>query len=149
MLTELSALYDRLFPLCRSITGPGLRDSLNIFGEVMPLEMHGIPSGTEVLDWTVPPEWAVESARLIGPDGEVVCDFADHNLHLVNYSQAFQGKMSLEELQPHLHSLPHLPDAIPLCDKLLQSTLGVLPAASSAYGAEGGRVHYRHSHLAL
>ncbi|MDD9740430.1 MAG: DUF4910 domain-containing protein [Marinovum algicola] len=113
MLTELSALYDRLFPLCRSITGPGLRDSLNIFGEVMPLEMHGIPSGTEVLDWTVPPEWAVESARLIGPDGEVVCDFADHNLHLVNYSQAFQGKMSLEELQPHLHSLPHLPDAIP------------------------------------
>lgn len=113
MLTDLSSLYDRLFPLCRSITGPGLRDSLNLFGEVMPLEIHGIPTGAEVLDWTVPPEWAVESARLIGPDGDVVCDFADHNLHLVNYSQPYQGKMSLEELQPHLHSLPHLPDAIP------------------------------------
>lgn len=113
MFTDLSTLYDRLFPLCRSITGPGLRESLEMFAEVMPLQIHGIASGTPVLDWTVPPEWSVQSARLIGPEGEVVCDFADHNLHLVNYSCPYQGKMSLEELQPHLHSLPHLPDAIP------------------------------------
>lgn len=113
MTTDLSALYDRLFPLNRSITGPGLRDSLNIMGEHMPLEIHGIASGEQVLDWTVPPEWSVQHARLIGPDGTVVCDFDDHNLHLVNYSVAHQGRMSLEALQPHLHSLPHLPDAIP------------------------------------
>lgn len=113
MTTDLSILFDRLFPLCRSITGPGLRDSLAIFGEHMPLEIHAIASGEQVLDWTVPKEWAVQSAQLIGPDGKVVCDFDDHNLHLLNYSVAHSGKMSLQELQPHLHSLPHLPDAIP------------------------------------
>ena len=113
MSTDLSALFDRLYPLCRSITGPGLRESLAMFGEHMALDIHGIASGEHVLDWTVPKEWAVQGARLIGPDGSVVCDFDDHNLHLVNYSVAHSGKMSLEELQPHLHSLPHLPDAIP------------------------------------
>ncbi|WP_456390947.1 DUF4910 domain-containing protein [Profundibacter sp.] len=113
MTTDLSALFDRLYPLCRSITGPGLRESLAMFGEHMPLEIHGVASGEQVLDWTVPKEWAVQGARLIGPDGSVVCDFDDHNLHLVNYSVAHSGKMSLEQLQPHLHSLPHLPDAIP------------------------------------
>lgn len=113
MNADLSKLFDRLFPLCRSITGPDLRESLNIFAEHMPLEIHGVASGSEVLDWTVPLEWSVQVARLIGPDGEVVCDFRDHNLHLVNYSQPFQGKMPLDELQKHLHSLPHLPDAIP------------------------------------
>ncbi|MBE1295626.1 DUF4910 domain-containing protein [Phycobacter azelaicus] len=113
MNANLSSLFDRLFPICRSITGPGLRESLEIFAEHMPLQMHGVASGTKVLDWTVPPEWSVQHARLIGPDGQVICDFDDHNLHLVNYSQPFQGEMSLEELQPHLHSLPHLPDAIP------------------------------------
>lgn len=113
MKTNISTLFDRLFPKCRSITGQGLRDSLAIFAEYMPLEMHGVASGEQVLDWTVPLEWSVQSARLIGPDGSVVCDFDDHNLHLVNYSVAHQATMTLEELQPHLHSLPHLPDAIP------------------------------------
>lgn len=112
-MTDLSLLFDRLYPLNRSITGPGLRDSLAIMGEHMPLKVHGIPTGEKVLDWTVPQEWAVDHARLIGPDGEVVCDFDDHNLHLVNYSVPFKGQMTLEELQPHLHSLPHLPDAVP------------------------------------
>jgi aminopeptidase-like protein len=111
--TDLSALFDRLFPICRSITGPGLRESLEIFKEHMPLTIHGVPTGEKVLDWTVPQEWAVESARLTGPDGEVVCDFANHNLHLVNYSVAHSATLSLTELQPHLHSLPHLPDVIP------------------------------------
>ncbi len=113
MRADLSTLFDRLFPICRSITGPGLRESLAIFAEHMPLQMHGVPTGEKVLDWTVPREWSVTAARLIGPDGAVVCDVADHNLHLVNYSIPFAGKMPLAELQPHLHSLPHLPDAIP------------------------------------
>ena len=112
-MTTLSSLYNQLFPICRSITGPGLRESLEIFAEYMPLEIHGIPTGEQVLDWTVPREWAVQSAQLIGPDGTVVCDFADHNLHLLNYSIPYKGTMSLEDLQPHLHSLPSLPDLIP------------------------------------
>ena len=113
MTTDLSVLFDRLFPICRSITGPGLRESLAIMGEHMPLQMHGVATGAKVLDWTVPREWSVEAARLTGPDGEVVCDFDDHNLHLVNYSVPFSGRMPLKDLQAHLHSLPHLPDAIP------------------------------------
>ncbi|HTO31955.1 MAG TPA: DUF4910 domain-containing protein [Pararhizobium sp.] len=110
---DLSSIFDKLFPICRSITGPGLRESLEILGEYMPLEMHGVASGETVLDWTVPDEWSVESARLIGPDGNVVCDFAQNNLHLVNYSIPHSATLSLADLQPHLHSLPHLPDAIP------------------------------------
>ena len=113
MTTDLGALFDRLYPINRSITGPGLRESLALIGEHMPLEMHAMASGETALDWTVPPEWSVRHARLTGPDGAVVCDFADHNLHLVNYSVAHSATMPLEELQPHLHSLPHLPDAIP------------------------------------
>lgn len=111
--SDLSDLFDRLFPICRSITGPGLRESLAVFAEEMPLEIHGIASGETVLDWIVPREWAVQSARLTGPDGTVVCDFADNNLHLLNYAIPFQGTLSLADLQPHLHSLPNLPDLIP------------------------------------
>ena len=102
MHADLSALYDRLFPINRSITGPGLRESLEIFAEFMPLEMHGVKSGEKMLDWTAPQEWAVDSARLTGPDGEVVCDFADHNLHLVNYSVAAEETLSLDDLNRHL-----------------------------------------------
>lgn len=111
--TDLSDLFDRLFPICRSITGPGLRESLKIFSEEMPLELHGIASGEAVLDWTVPREWAVQCARLIAPDGTVICDFSDNNLHLLNYSIPFQGTLSLADLQPYLYSLPKLPDFIP------------------------------------
>ena len=113
MSVDISKLFDVLFPLCRSITGPGLRESLAIFSEHMPLEMHSIPSGERVLDWTVPLEWSAEGATLRGPDGDIVCDFRDNNLHLVNYSSPYVGGIALDDLQEHLHSLPHLPDAIP------------------------------------
>ncbi len=106
-------LFDRLFPICRSITGPGLRASLDILGEVIPLERESIPSGTGVFDWVVPREWRIRSARLTGPDGEVLADFAQTNLAVVNYSVPVDRELSLEELEPHLHSLPELPDAIP------------------------------------
>ncbi len=112
-MIDLSHVFDRLFPICRSITGPGLRESLEILGEYMPLKQHAVASGEQVLDWTVPNEWSVEGAQLIGPNGEMICDFAINNLHLVNYSIPMQASLSLEELQPYLHSLPHLPDAIP------------------------------------
>ena len=113
METDLSEVFDRLFPINRSITGPGLRDSLEIMSEYIPLKVHSVKSGSEVLDWTVPKEWAVESARLIGPSGDIICDFDDNNLHLVNYSVPHSGVYPLEKINEHLHSLPHLPDAIP------------------------------------
>ncbi|MBF0247644.1 MAG: DUF4910 domain-containing protein [Alphaproteobacteria bacterium] len=103
-----------LFPLNRSITGPGLRETLRYLQRIVPeLMLHEVPSGTRVFDWTVPDEWRVNHARLIGPDGEVVVDFADNNLHLWGYSVPTQCRVSLDELQPHLHSLDYNSDAVP------------------------------------
>lgn len=110
---DLSAIFDELYPLCRSITGSGTRRSLEIIGRHMPLEIVEVESGTQVFDWTVPPQWEIESATLTGPDGETVVDFADHNLHVLNYSEPVDEKIELAELQKHLHSLPAMPDAIP------------------------------------
>ncbi len=102
-----------LYPICRSITGDGVRATLRTLQKSIPLEIHEIASGTSVFDWTVPREWNVRQAILRGPDGEKVVDFADHNLHLVNYSVPVRKRLSLEELRPHLHSLPEKPDLIP------------------------------------
>ena len=110
---ELDKIFDELFPICRSITGDGLRQSLAICGQYIPLTIESTPSGEEVFDWVVPPEWNITSARLTGPDGEVVADFSEHNLRVVNYSAPVTAELPLEELKKHLHSLPHLPDLIP------------------------------------
>lgn len=109
----LDSLFDELFPILRSITGPGLEESIALMGEHMPLRVRSVPSGTQVFDWTVPPEWRLESATLVGPEGETVADASENNLHVVSYSEPVQETMSLEELQEHLHSLPDLPDAVP------------------------------------
>ncbi|MEL6618249.1 MAG: DUF4910 domain-containing protein [Pseudomonadota bacterium] len=107
-------LAARLWPINRSLTGPGVVETLNILAEDLPaLTLHTVPSGTQAFDWIVPQEWRVNAAYLIAPDGTKLCDFAENNLHLVGYSQPMQGQMSLDDLQPHLHSLPDQPDAIP------------------------------------
>src|SRR5689334_10065610 len=82
---DLMALATRLYPICRSITGAGLRQTLAILRESIPLQVVETPSGTPVFDWEVPLEWNVRAARLLDPDGRAVVDFADHNLHIVNY----------------------------------------------------------------
>jgi len=110
---EMMALVRELYPICRSITGDGLRGSLRILQRLAPMSLHEVPSGTPVFDWVVPREWNLRAARLTGPDGEVVADADRLNLHVVNYSAPFRGKVSLEELQPHLHSLPDQPDLVP------------------------------------
>lgn len=106
-------LLDELFPMCRSITGPGLRASLGVIGRHLPLHHLHVASGTPVFDWEVPPEWRIRSGRLTAPDGSTVVDFATSNLHVVNYSTAVDVELDLDDLQPHLHSLPSLPDAVP------------------------------------
>src|SRR5262245_43071635 len=81
---EMHALVRELFPLCRSITGEGLRESLRILKRVAPLVLHEVPTGTPVFDWVIPREWTLREARLVGPDGEVVADAARLNLHLLS-----------------------------------------------------------------
>ena len=109
----LSALFDELFPILRSITGPGIEASYDVFSRHIPFNVEKVPSGTKVFDWTVPPEWHYRGAKLIGPDGDVICDADKLNLHVVNYSEPVSGTFTLDELLPHLHSIPELPDAVP------------------------------------
>jgi aminopeptidase-like protein len=110
---ELMGLATRLYPICRSITGAGLRQTLRILGQSIPLQLVETPSGTAVFDWEVPLEWNIESARLRAPDGSTVVDFADHNLHLVNYSEPVSVTLPFEELKTRLHTSPRNPDWIP------------------------------------
>ncbi|MDO4905458.1 MAG: DUF4910 domain-containing protein [Lautropia sp.] len=104
---------ESLYPMLRSITGQGVRDTLMIIGRQIPITVTEVPTGTRIFDWVVPAEWEVRGAWIKGPDGKKIVDITDHNLHLVNYSAPFRGKMSLAELRPHLFSLPDRPDWIP------------------------------------
>jgi len=110
---EMHALIARLYPICRSITGDGLRQTLGILGEIAPLQTVEIPSGTQVLDWTVPLEWNAREAWVADSRGVRVIDFRRSSLHLVSYSVPVRARMTLEKLRPHLHALPDRPDWIP------------------------------------
>ena len=110
---EAWRLVERLYPILRSITGDGVRQTLGILREYVPLDVHEIPTGTPVLDWTVPKEWNVREAWIADSTGRRIVDVADHSLHLMSYSVPFRGRMSLEQLRPHLFSLPGQPDLIP------------------------------------
>lgn len=110
---EIYALAERLYPICRSITGDGVRQTLDILSHLVALERHEVPSGTRVLDWTVPQEWNIRSASITGPDGRTIVDLADSSLHVVSYSIPVNETLTLAELLPHIHTLPDQPDLIP------------------------------------
>jgi aminopeptidase-like protein len=110
---DLEKYFDRLWPICRSIMGEGTRESLRILDEVMPMDRLTYPTGTKVFDWTVPNEWSVADAYIIDPKGVKRAEFKKNNLHLLNYSSPFRGKISLEELKKHIFTDPDMPEAIP------------------------------------
>jgi aminopeptidase-like protein len=110
---EMQRLIAELYPIPRSITGEGVRQTLAKLREQIPLEIQEVPSRTKVFDWAVPDEWNVREAYVANAAGERVIDFRQHNLHLVGYSTPIRAKMSLAELRPHLHTLPDRPDWIP------------------------------------
>ena len=111
---EIHELAQKLWPINRSITGEGVRETLSEIQKIIPtLKVNSISSGTQVFDWTVPKEWRVNDAYIISPDGTKICNFSENNLHLLGYSIPFRGKLSLKELKEHLFTLPDQPNAIP------------------------------------
>jgi aminopeptidase-like protein len=110
---ELYKLVAELYPICRSITGDGVRRTLEIIDREIGLEVHEVPTGTQVLDWTVPREWNVRDAWVADPSGERVIDFQASNLHLVSYSVPVRTTIGLAELKQHLFTLPDHPDWVP------------------------------------
>ena len=111
---SIYALAKHLWPINRSLSGNGVRETLSLLKKLLPgLMVHEIPSGTKVFDWTIPDEWNVKEAWIEGPDGSRIADFAENNLHLAGYSIPVDTILSLDKLQPHLYSLPDMPEAIP------------------------------------
>jgi aminopeptidase-like protein len=110
---DLHALAAELYPICRSITGDGVRQTLRILQRSIPIEVSEVPSGSPVLDWTVPKEWNIRDAYVKAPDGRRVIDFHRSNLHVMGYSLPIRARMTLDELRPHLFTRPDLPDVIP------------------------------------
>lgn len=110
---EMSSLLKRLFPICRSLTGNGVRETFSILSEYIPLTTEEVSSGTQAFDWTVPKEWNISDAYVKNSADKKVIDFAESNLHVVHYSTPVREAMSLKELKKHIHTLPETPDIIP------------------------------------
>ena len=120
----LYGIVGELYPLCRSITGDGVRDTLRILRRIAPLTVHEVPTGTRVFDWEVPREWNIRDAFIKNARGERIVDFRQHNLHVVGYSVPVHRRMPLSELRAHLHTLPAQPDLIPYRTSYYAETWG-------------------------
>jgi len=122
---KIYELLQRLFPICRSITGDGVRKTLTIIQEHIPtMKVHEVPTGTKAFDWTVPKEWNIKDAYVMDAKWKKVIDFKENNLHVVGYSIPVNKKISLAELQKHLYSLENQPDAIPYVTSYYQERWG-------------------------
>lgn len=121
---RLETYFDRLWPICRSLTGGGVRETLDILSEIVPMERYRVPSGTQVFDWTVPKEWNIREAYIITPDGERIADLQENNLHIMSYSIPVDQEMTFDELRPHLRTLPSMPKAIPYVTSYYRETWG-------------------------
>ena len=128
---EIFALAAKIFPICRSITGNGVRQTLREIAAHIALEMHEVPTGTPVFDWTIPREWNIRDAYIKDSRGEKIVDFARSNLHVMSYSVPVRKHVSLAELRQHLHTLPEQPDLIPYRTSYYAEELGILHAPPS------------------
>ncbi|MFD2442705.1 DUF4910 domain-containing protein [Bacillus sp. CGMCC 1.16607] len=140
-LQQMDQLFDLLYPINRSITGEGVRQTFNILKEIIPLDVFFIPTGTKVFDWEIPKEWKIHEGWLKGPDGKKIVDFSDHNLHVVNYSTSVDRKLSLEELKPNLYTIPNLPEAIPYVISYYRERWGLCLPYSTYESLEEGTYH--------
>lgn len=110
---KMFTLLAELFPICRSLTGEGVRKTLETLGLEIPLQMHFFPTGMKCFDWEIPEEWNIRSACIKDQSGNIIVDFANNNLHVVSYSEPISGWFSLDELKPHIFTLPEQPASIP------------------------------------
>lgn len=138
---RINEQFDELWPLTRSITGPGIEKSLDILQSDIPIDIEYVSSGTEVFDWEVPMEWRIREARLIGPDGTVYADFDETNLAVVNYSEPVDQWLSLEELDPHLYTAPDVPDATPYVTSYYDREWGFCLPHSTYENLPDGKYH--------
>jgi len=122
--SKMYTLAERLFPICRSITGDGVRQTLRILQEYIPLELVETPSDLPVFDWTVPKEWNIRDAWVKNSNGEKIIDFQENNLHILNYSTPLSQVMELADLKKHLFSIPEQPDLIPYRTSYYQENWG-------------------------
>ena len=113
LVEEAEGLFSELFPICRSITGNGVRTTLAGLSEVAEFEIKEVPSNTVCHDWVVPPEWNISEAFIKDPRGNKVVDIVKNNLHIVSYSVPVQETIPFSKLEKHLHYLPEMPNAIP------------------------------------
>ncbi len=135
---EMYRVISELYPICRSITGNGVRETLNVLNEYIPLDVHQVPTGTRVFDWTVPKEWNIRDAYVKNSKGDKVIDFQKSNLHVLNYSVPVAKKVSLEELKEHLFTLPEHPDWIPYRTSYYQENWGFCLSHNQFLGLEDG-----------
>jgi aminopeptidase-like protein len=137
----IHALIERLYPLCRSITGNGVRRSLRLLRETVPLALREVISDTPVFDWTVPDEWNIRDAYIMNRAGERVVDFRKSNLHVLNYSVPVNRTMSLAEIRPHLFTIPEAPDRIPYRTSYYQKNWGFCLTQHELEKFEEGEYH--------
>src|SRR6185295_7174504 len=121
---QMYQLIKELFPICRSITGNGVSQTLDIIKRDIPLIIHKIPTHTKIIDWEVPKEWNIKDAYIMNSRGEKLVDFANSNLHVVNYSIPVDKSVSLKVLKEHLHTIPEHPDWIPYRTSYYQEDWG-------------------------
>ncbi len=123
--SEMWQLIESLWPICRSITGNGVRETLKIIGRNVELDIHEVPCGTRVFDWEIPEEWNIVDAYILNEQGEKIIDFKVNNLHVVGYSTPVNEWMDLDDLQNHFHSIEDQPNAIPYVTSYYRKYWGI------------------------